>query len=610
MNRAFLLILGVALLLGCAMAPVKTAGPDPRPSNASTRQGSSSGVGDARVLSHDLAVTLRPGDGHLSAGDRMTLRVAAPGRDTLTFPLSPTLVVKDILAVQNGQSAPLAFTVQASEKREQHVTVTLPPVAGRDTVLTLAWTYEGVIHDPPRASGGLRFVTPSETAGHIGEEGVYLSGETRWYPDLPGSLATFRVRVTVPQGWDAVTHGREVSRLAHEELVTTEWAVTDRTDALTLVANRFRKSERTWRDPAGHVVTVAAYLFPEDAHLADEYLDASIRYLDIYTGLLGPYPFPKFAVVENFFPSGLGMPSFTLLGSGVIKRHYVQPYALGHEIVHSWFGNGVLNDLEQGNWVEGLTTYLANYYYVELTEGPERAAHERWMMLLGYTVYVWPDEDYPVGHFRRKTDQKDNAIGYQKAAMVFHMLRRELGEEGFWKGIRTLVADYLGAYASWREVEQVFARTAGRDLRWFFAQWVEGTGAPALTVQDVRLNQSSTEGPPGTARDDGLLVRVGQQGGPFRLTVEVAVTLAEGGEYRTRVRLDQAEQLLTLRLPGRPVKLTLDPAFETFRRLGRAHVPPMLNLFVTDRARLVLLPDGAPADSPYGQVAARLQAEA
>ena len=62
--------------------------------------------------------------------------------------------------------------------------------------------------------------------------------------------------------------------------------------------------------------------------------------------LLGPYPFDTFAVVENFFASGLGMPSFTLLGSGVIKRHYVQPYALGHEIVHSWIGNAVFNRIE------------------------------------------------------------------------------------------------------------------------------------------------------------------------------------------------------------------------------------------------------------------------
>ena len=66
--------------------------------------------------------------------------------------------------------------------------------------------------------------------------------------------------------------------------------------------------------------------------------------------------------------------------------------------------------------------------------------------------------------------------------MVFHMLRREIGEEPFWRGLRTLVARYSGAYAGWKDVEQVFAETAGRELRWFFAQWVERPGAPSLQL--------------------------------------------------------------------------------------------------------------------------------
>ena len=59
--------------------------------------------------------------------------------------------------------------------------------------------------------------------------------------------------------------------------------------------------------PSGQPVQLATYLFPEDAHLADEYLDATARYLEAYIPMLGPYPFESFSVVENFFASGLGM---------------------------------------------------------------------------------------------------------------------------------------------------------------------------------------------------------------------------------------------------------------------------------------------------------------
>jgi hypothetical protein len=397
------------------------------------------------------------------------------------------------------------------------------------------WQYHGAIDEPPREPRHLRFVTPSETAGHIGSEGVYLSGETNWYPDLPGSLATFSVRIKTPADWTAVTHGKQLSRMVQESVAIAAWDAEARTEALTLVANRFVVKQRDWKG-----IEIATYLFPDEAGLADEYLDAAIKYLDVYVKLLGPYPFPKFAVVENFFASGLGMPSFTLLGSGVVKRRYVQPYSLGHEIVHSWIGNSVFNAAGQGNWVEGLTTYLANYYFEELTGTPEQAREQRRMMLLGYAVYVRPEEDYPVAQFTQKRDQRDNAIGYQKAAMVFHMLRRELGEEIFWRGIRTLVARYSGRYAGWKDLEQVFAETSGRELRWFFARWVEQPGAP-----------SSPKG----------------------------------------------------LQPSRA-----DPDYHLFRRIPREALPPMLNLFVTDRSRAVVPPGGGGEEdrAPYAELAKQI----
>ncbi len=97
------------------------------------------------------------------------------------------------------------------------------------------------------------------------------------------------------------------------------------------------------------------------------------------------------------------MPSFTLLGSGIIKRHYVQPYALGHEIVHSWIGNAVFNRAERGNWVEGLTTYLANYYWHELMGDRAQAQDQRRLMVQGYNLHVPPERDYPVGAIHAKT---------------------------------------------------------------------------------------------------------------------------------------------------------------------------------------------------------------
>jgi len=544
-------------------------------------------IRQAEILHHTLEVKLLPDQHELLAVDQMTVRALADDVQEAAFTLHGNLQV--VLVVEQKPAGVQPVSVHTSPAAGpaaagQTVTVRFNRPLNADETVHLMWQYRGAINEPPREPRHLRFVTPSETAGHIGTEGVYLSGETLWYPDLPGSLPTFAVRAKTPGEWTAVTHGRQIVRAVQDSIATADWEVAEKTEALTLVANRFVTRQREWKG-----IEIATYLFPDEAHLADEYLDASVRYIETYTKLLGPYPFPKFAVVENFFASGLGMPSFTLLGSGVVKRRYIQPYALGHEIVHSWIGNSVFNEVEQGNWVEGLTTYLANYYYEELTGTPEKASEQRRMMLFGYAVFVRPEEDYPVAQFTQKKDQKDNAIGYQKSAMVFHMLRREIGEESFWQGLRTLVTRYRSRYAGWKDVEQVFSEAAGRELRWFFAQWVEQPGAPTLTAVQSSGRVQLVQGPRA-----------------FRIRVPLSVTLANGQEQKIGFELNDAAGERPV--PSGARSLRVDPDYDVFRRIPREVLPPMLNLFVTDRNRaLVVAGGGTEADrAPYIELAKQI----
>ena len=166
----------------------------------------------------------------------------------------------------------------------QRIILRQPSTNSGDGSVHLKFSYRGVIDDPPRDPRHLRFVTPSETSGHIGPEGVYLSSESQWYPDLEESLATYDVTLTVPDGWVVVTQGTRQADPAR-------WVVSSKSEALTVVANRFIVKTRAWESKSGQAIQLATYLFPEEAALADEYLDASARYLDAYIPLLGPYPF-------------------------------------------------------------------------------------------------------------------------------------------------------------------------------------------------------------------------------------------------------------------------------------------------------------------------------
>jgi aminopeptidase N len=570
------------------------------------------------VRHHELFVQIVPDQHALIVKDRLTLEVSQQ-KTPIRFSLAPTLQIDHIALVQESAGTeslildvPFELEHGSSPESVQHVVI--PSQVTAAGLVTLDVHYHGTINDPPRDPRHLRFVTPSETAGHIGPEGVYVSSESSWYPDVPESLSTYALLVAVPAGWTVVTQGKAgesracpVELCRGENMVMTAWAVTQPSEALTLVANTFVASFRDWTAKTGQRIRLSTYLFPDDAHLAEEYLDATARYLDAYIPLLGPYPFEKFAVVENFFASGLGMPSFTLLGSGIIKRHYVQPYALGHEIVHSWIGNAVFNRAERGNWVEGLTTYLANYYWHELMGDHAQARDQRRLMLQSYNLHVPPERDYPVGQFTQKQDERDNAIGYQKSAMLFHLLRQEVGEQTFWRALMSLVAQYRGRHAEWRDLERVFGEESRRDLRWFFAQWVEQDGAPALSLPEAVARPVAGE-PTKTFQLEATIV---QSNKPFRLPVQLLIHMEGDREHTLTVPLSLQRETVSVTLPARPVAIDLDPESMTFRRIPRQSLSPVLNHYVTDRRRSVLtaFTDEPGHPSPFREVVSRIETQ-
>jgi aminopeptidase N len=567
--------------------------------------------GGASITAHDLTIELIPTTHELIARDRVEIRADGQVK-AITFTLSPTLRVDSIGMLAQPTAGQIAQDVQPvtfrseilSQPQTQNITVMLP--ASHTNNFTLLWAYRGAINDPPREPRHLRFVTPSETSGHIGPEGVYLSSESQWYPEIEGSWSRFRLDVTVPAGWMVVTQGREQSERTENGKTRSEWTVRDSSESLSLVANRFVAARRDWKAPDGTMIQLWTYLFPDNAQLADEYLDATQKYLQAYIPLLGSYPFEKFAVVENFFASGLGMPSFTLLGSGSIKRHYVQPYALGHEIVHSWIGNAIVNWTDRGNWVEGLTTYLANYYWHELTGDRQQARDQRRQMVEGYNLYVTPEGDYPVEQFRQKHDERDSAIGYQKAAMVFHHLRAEVGDEKFWQGLKKFVAQYRGRYADWADLERVFAEESLQDLRWFFHQWVEQAGAPVLSIAEAT----------GRAGSEGKLpfqleLSIAQAEPLTRVSAPIRIHLDDRRDETVIVPVRSSTESVVVPLPARPIQVELDPDFTVFRRVDRDALPPVLNHYVTDPRRTIVLAftDQSNTPSPLRDVVARIEVQ-
>jgi aminopeptidase N len=522
------------------------------------------------LVHHKLEVALDPNGHRISVVDRVTLSEAHRGQ--LRFRIHAGLSPK--LLDAGATLGPIP--ADASDPSIESYSIDLPEGA---TGFTLR--YGGEIHHPIEAYGEAYSRSFSATPGLIEARGVFLAGPSHWYPDIANTLLDFSMQVDLPTGWRAVTQGVRTHRTQDGKRVVERWSEDRPQQEIYLIAGPYTEYD----EDIGHVQT-QVFLREQDPALAQRYLDATGQYLRMYDALIGPYPYGKFALVENFWETGYGMPSFTLLGPRVIRFPFILHSSYPHEILHNWWGNGVYVDYQSGNWAEGLTSYLADHLIKE--QSGQGVAYRRGA-LQKYTDHVRKGLDFPLTRFRARHSAASEAVGYGKVLMLFHMLRLELGDEAFVEGLQRLYMQYLFQVAGFEHVEKVFAQVADAPLDGFFQQWVDRVGAPALRVSGARAM------PEGKGFVLTVRIRQTQAGPPYRLRVPIAVTL-EGAEqaYQTTLVTDARDHELRLMLPARPVRLDVDPQFDVFRRLDRSEIPPALSqAFGAGRALMVL-----PRDTP------------
>jgi uncharacterized iron-regulated protein len=326
-------------------------------------------------------------------------------------------------------------------------------------------------------------------------------------------------------------------------------------------------------------VEVATYLLPEDQGLADRYLAQTKKYLEMYEEILGPYPFRRFAVVENIQPTGYGMPTFTLLGRQVLKLPFIPETSLGHEILHSWFGNSVYIDYESGNWSEGLTSYLADHYYEQLQR---KGWQYRKKTIENYESYVHKDNEITIRDFSGGGDRAVRAVGYGKTAMVFHMLKRRVGDKAFEEGLQLLVREQRFQVTSWQDLERIFAKTSGEDLRGYFGFWLEKKGATEVSLKDTRLNR--------IGNDYKLKFTMRVKNSPMGVSIPIVIQ-AENKKKRRILLLSKPEQTFSIDLDDKPQEIVVDPDYDLFRSLNPAESRAVLSRLLGDPSRTVVLPE-------------------
>lgn len=441
-----------------------------------------------------------------------------------------------------------------------------------------------------------------EVRGTIGAEGIFLSSSLFWYPTLPDVLSPYEITVRLPEGWNCVTDGMPS---AYKE--SDGWVEIVHTSKLVSQGISLSAGEYTVEAVDYDSIKVMTYFLPEQAALANDYLDASRGFIDMYSDLITPYPFPKFAIVDNFVPTGYGMPGWTLIGSIVLSNPHIRfkEISLGHEIAHNWFGNSLYVDYREGNWCEGLTVYLADYKYKEDIDSIA-ALEYRMNALRDFDAYVNPDNDYPVSKFIERSNPADRAIGYGKVMMIFHMLRKMLDridESIFMQVIGETCNQYRWQPIGWSTWEKEYGRRLGQKLGWFFDQWVNLKGAPEISIENVDLTNHRGIW---EAKFEVLTKTFEDQPVGYLLMIRARSTAGEV-EYQTLI--EKTRQSVKLTGAGELRTLQLDPGFDVFRKIHPEETPLTLAKFFGDPDGVLVIPSKGRYAARYRQIANGLRAE-
>ena len=449
---------------------------------------------------------------------------------------------------------------------------------------TVVLRYEGVFDDPFEAEPFSMDNPGQGVLGTITKDAAFFLAGSGWYPmileDIP---ETFRVSVTAPRGIYAVMEGRLETHADDADRSLSIWSVARPSGPLAMFAGRYVINERMHDK-----VRIATYFLPANAGLSKRYLDAVQRHIGGYEALHGPYPFAKFAVVENFFPTGYGFPSFTLLGSRVLRLPFIPDTSLRHEVAHCWWGNGVLVDAAGGNWCEGLTTYVADYLSKEEHSFAE-ARDYRLRTLEKYALLAAGTQDFPLSSFQSRYNPASQAVGYGKAMFVFHMMRQRIGDAAFWAALRDIYAERLHRKTNWAHFMDAFTEHGGLshdEARTFHDQWITRPGAVQLGLDGPRVVSAAD-----LPLVEGLLI---QKSPRFNVRVPVEVTGATVSR-REIVALDDATAKFSIRMQEAPRNVAADPDFDVFRLLYPEEIPATVNAVKGSSALAAVLAEDSPA---------------
>jgi len=367
-----------------------------------------------------------------------------------------------------------------------------------------------------------------------------------WLPcaDYPADKAQVDFIVTAPDHYQVVANGSKIEETnLPNHLKLTHWKETALLPTKVMVIGVADFAV----DHTGDVgdVPVYTYVFPENKEEGFKRYAIAKEILPFYIRKIGPYAYEKLANVQSktIFGGMENAGAIFYFENSVGDKGIEE--LMAHEIAHQWFGDAASEKNFGHLWLsEGFATYMTNLY-LEDKYGTEilkkRLSDDRKIVLNFEKRRLTPVVDTAV-----KSDymQLLNANSYQKGGWVLHMLRRKLGDEAFWKGIRAYFAKYNGSNANTDDLRIEMEKAGGQNLEPFFKEWLFTAGHPQLAITWKYNPGKKAIGINITQKQNDL----------FTFPLEIAVD----GQVHP-VNIKDKNTIVQLSVPGKPSAVIVDP---------------------------------------------------
>jgi aminopeptidase N len=316
--------------------------------------------------------------------------------------------------------------------------------------------------------------------------------------------------------------------------------------------------------PPPTVTPLSYYVSHKDATYAPKGFSSGAMAVSFFSETIAPYPYEKLALIvattrfggmENssaiVFTPGL----FDRRGSEMVSARFGIPTRIesvvAHEIAHQWFGDSVTEATWADLWLsEGFATYFAALF-VEKYDGSD--AFRSYMRDAASRYFTYEKRRNAPIHDTETLDLMTllNENNYEKGAWVLHMLRRRIGDDAFFKGLRSYYNDHREATATSEDLRAALEKSSGSDLKEFFARWVYGAGHPIY-----RLTWGTNE------RRAGVFVIMkltqAQTGEAFLDPVPIEITI-NGKPQREVIYPKDKDTTVSFRLSANPSRVVIDP---------------------------------------------------